>query len=512
MATEQVKPSFLTREELYKLVWETPAARLAARFGITGTSLSNVCKRNNIPTPGRGYWAKREHGKAGPRPRLPKAREVDPVKIDFAKIRSRAKTQTHGRVANGDIEVVALRCQGASKTVVVTREELFDRIWMESVGRAATYFWTDIKSLKSLCEQLAIHIPPPQRWMGMKHCKAPPMPQLPPRSHAQGQTAEFKVFSDWPFMIVEDEWAPMLEKHRDREFEPKRHIVVSEHLRKTPPLIARTWSDLRERQPNSSGLVRAESSSSLDVEVSPANVNRAMRIMNALYKAFKERRIELQTEDELNHAVALDSYNEQRSRLRGTCVTVFGEQIRISLRELTHLDESIANNRFDKVVPSGRLYLSFRSLTSHEEWGRYYEITPRRLEQMLNDFLVTLYFTAVSLKRSEKESEAWRLKRAKKEKERWQANEQFRRERDRREQERLKLMQLLQDSEAWKKSQVIREFAAAFKEAELGAHGMLRSDQAQYLDWMLSHADRLDPMRSSPQSILDDEEPVRRIL
>lgn len=51
------------RQELYDLVWTTPMKTLAAQLGISDVGLKKTCARANIPTPDRGYWAKREAGK-----------------------------------------------------------------------------------------------------------------------------------------------------------------------------------------------------------------------------------------------------------------------------------------------------------------------------------------------------------------------------------------------------------------------------------------------------------------
>ena len=53
----------VTREELNREVWETPIVELAKRYGISDRGLSKICKRLNIPTPGRGYWARKAAGK-----------------------------------------------------------------------------------------------------------------------------------------------------------------------------------------------------------------------------------------------------------------------------------------------------------------------------------------------------------------------------------------------------------------------------------------------------------------
>ncbi len=53
----------LSRAELYALVWSEPMKTLSARFGISDVALKKTCARAVIPTPDRGYWAKKEAGK-----------------------------------------------------------------------------------------------------------------------------------------------------------------------------------------------------------------------------------------------------------------------------------------------------------------------------------------------------------------------------------------------------------------------------------------------------------------
>jgi hypothetical protein len=53
----------LSRKELYDLVWSEPLKTLCSRFGISDVALKKTCARSAIPTPERGYWAKKDAGK-----------------------------------------------------------------------------------------------------------------------------------------------------------------------------------------------------------------------------------------------------------------------------------------------------------------------------------------------------------------------------------------------------------------------------------------------------------------
>lgn len=73
----------VTREELYKLVWQTPMIRLAEEFGVTGNGLAKACDRLDVPYPPRGYWAKKAAGKPVVTFKLPPRRNGIPEATDI---------------------------------------------------------------------------------------------------------------------------------------------------------------------------------------------------------------------------------------------------------------------------------------------------------------------------------------------------------------------------------------------------------------------------------------------
>lgn len=60
-------------EELYQLIWGKPIHTLSKEFGISDVGLAKICKRNNIPRPERGYWARLHSGQKIKTPPLPKS-------------------------------------------------------------------------------------------------------------------------------------------------------------------------------------------------------------------------------------------------------------------------------------------------------------------------------------------------------------------------------------------------------------------------------------------------------
>lgn len=65
----------LSRQELFDLVWEMPVTKIAADYGVTDPAIHKRCKKLQVPTPPRGYWAKKQFGKAPKKPALPASQE-----------------------------------------------------------------------------------------------------------------------------------------------------------------------------------------------------------------------------------------------------------------------------------------------------------------------------------------------------------------------------------------------------------------------------------------------------
>lgn len=81
----------MNRKQLYALVWEKPMTKLAIELGISDVGLAKACRRNGIPVPPRGHWAKLAAGKISPTIPLPNP-EIDiTVKLILVDAAERAK-------------------------------------------------------------------------------------------------------------------------------------------------------------------------------------------------------------------------------------------------------------------------------------------------------------------------------------------------------------------------------------------------------------------------------------
>lgn len=70
---------YWNREQLYTEVWETPLTKLAAKYNVSAVEIGKVCRKLQVPLPGRGHWAKKEFGKAPDPTPLPEAKNLPVV-------------------------------------------------------------------------------------------------------------------------------------------------------------------------------------------------------------------------------------------------------------------------------------------------------------------------------------------------------------------------------------------------------------------------------------------------
>jgi hypothetical protein len=90
----------LTREELYERVWSEAMATLAPQLGLSDVGLKKICNRMRVPTPYRGYWARKEASqspKRTPLPKLPASAPSSMLKVQFGRLPKAGSKATEPR-------------------------------------------------------------------------------------------------------------------------------------------------------------------------------------------------------------------------------------------------------------------------------------------------------------------------------------------------------------------------------------------------------------------------------
>jgi len=71
MFSDHHQTKTVQRQVLYDQVWAQPMTKVAKEYGISDVALAKICKKLNVPYPGRGYWRRKETGKAVKQQPLP---------------------------------------------------------------------------------------------------------------------------------------------------------------------------------------------------------------------------------------------------------------------------------------------------------------------------------------------------------------------------------------------------------------------------------------------------------
>jgi len=83
------------RRRLYEQVWSAPVSQVAKQYLVSDVALAKLCRRLDVPVPGRGYWARVAAGQEVKRIPLPRGRTGQPEHVHAR--RGRAPVEGNGR-------------------------------------------------------------------------------------------------------------------------------------------------------------------------------------------------------------------------------------------------------------------------------------------------------------------------------------------------------------------------------------------------------------------------------
>jgi hypothetical protein len=285
-----------------------------------------------------------------------------------------------------------------------------------------------------------------------------------------------------------------LERRIALEKETGKPIVVKLDLEDPHPLVGRTLKSLRAARADLKGIVRPKARNCLDVSVSPENVDRAMRIMNALIEGLESRA----------YLVSIRGEN-----LEITVVEVDGESIPFRLEERTARKERPRNDRMsDRLYdflgprveydyfPSGELTLhigvSVPMMTRHS-WR---DGEKKRVEDWLNSFVVGLIRASQGIKLERVEAERRRVESERRRME-WEESERRRQEAERlRREEEERARQVEATLDGWIRYRSLKEMIAEVRTraAVLGRDIPPESRLGRWLSVAERRLQKLDPI------------------
>jgi hypothetical protein len=393
------------------------------------------------------------------------------------------------------------------QVVEISREKLYERVWSEPISKIAPEYNLSDVGLAKICKRHYIPRPSLGYWAKLQHgykVKKAPLPRL----------------KDDKDDIIRITIAPQKEKIVDPDQEKNSQDLLTQipELLKTVvagteppdshPLIESARSNFRNVKTDKRGIIEPRAAYHLSISVTQTSLDRALDIMARLVQIVESMGGRL--------------YINKESPV-STCVEILGEVFPISLTEkidekerpLTEAEE-IEKNRFGFFLFREKDYfptgiLSLRVLCSGVSGIRqkWMDTSNSRLEDRMGTIAKGLVKTAVSL-RSEK-LEAIEAEKRRTEEKRRQA-ENYQRWQELQEKikiEREKVNGLHQQAQNWAKSQELRAFIEAAVKSYIGKNGTIEADSdfEKWIKWAREQADRLDPLVTSPHSILDEDTP-----
>jgi hypothetical protein len=257
------------------------------------------------------------------------------------------------------------------------------------------------------------------------------------------------------------------------------------------PLVEKTRSLLSEaRSREGEKLWGGREAEWLDLRVTKATLPRALRIMAAIIHILEREGFKLVVEKKSSES---------------TSAVVYGETIRFGLIERSRQVKPSPKPNATSSYASNPIRLEPTGVLSIEVWRCYAEGLQKtwrdrenaKLEEQLPKCVAGMMRIALR-ERAEQD------KREKEEQAREKRIDEVRAELRTIENEEKKIKVLEREAIAWQRAERIRKYVAAVRESAV--------KDAGWIEWAERQADRIDPLKPSPSSIVDDKANVIRRL
>ena len=344
----------------------------------------------------------------------------------------------------------------------LTRKELYDVLWSEPITEVLIKYNLSYHDLREICKTFNIPTPKTGYWGKLKFGK--PV-QTTPQPDREGEEPLITLISKKSQKTVAVETTKSSEKKKD---------LVSKKLSKPHSHTKSALAILSKNgfRKNWSGDVRRSGYQSLDITVSPENIRRAIRFMDAFIKLVEER----------GFRFTVGSFK--------TSVIISDQELRIRLREkLSRV--LLENGKRTEYHPNGKLALVLDGWYK-KEWtdGK------RQLEEQLSDILTYLELEGAKRKREEEEREK-----------RWEEERIIKKLKEdllqRKKEELSRFNKLLLQSERWHKAVILQDFISEMEKKSIRNQTEPEVFKS-WLSWARKKAEWYNPFIESEDELLAD--------
>ena len=377
---------------------------------------------------------------------------------------------------------------------IFTREQLYELVWTTPMLKLSKRFGLSDVGLAKTCRKHDIPLPPPGYWAKVQAGQKPPKTKFP-----QSEADDRIVLNE----LSDAELESQNKIEASAEARTPIIVAIADTLRGAHPLVSSARETLAQGKVNDSGIIDLLENSNLNISVSRSQSNRALRLMDAIIK----------------YAVS-----EHHDALIGPAIKMFGETVpfgikestiaiqeepaKVELKERYEFLHSRYNTRYE---PSGKLTLfidvsQYSVAGSRRQWK---DTDNRKIEDCLGKFYEGVIEVATKLRESTEENKRREIAAEEGRKKREIQEKHWAEVRQQQSKEQARLDGLLGQVKSYRLAEDIRAFVEAYRQAKLnGANDQEAIDKIeQWSQWALLHADRFDPTRPSPSSILDERIP-----
>tara|TARA_R110000744_G_scaffold158819_1_gene274862 strand:+ start:22612 stop:23820 length:1209 start_codon:yes stop_codon:yes gene_type:complete len=389
------------------------------------------------------------------------------------------------------------------ETIILTRSELYDRVWSTAMRNLAPDLGISDVGLKKLCKRFSIPTPPVGHWAKKEHGKKTVKPKLP----TSERPAHFEIKFHPNTRKLQSHLNLINTSSAVPDKSSEKKIVVPELLSAPLPIVERTKNSLESAKPDDEGLVQPRAKKTLNIIVAPENIDRALRIMDTLLKAIEERGMPFELVHENETWVSATKINDEQ-----ICFGISEIVLREEREPTPHEKEEMKRwswhqkDQFYKKVPTGHLCLAIHSGPSDGQRRRFSDTQRRNVENQLNGFITAMYRTAESIKvdRAQREQRQRELEESERKRHEFERQRVSKLQEIKEEEQRIS--DLMSNSKSWNTSQTLRCYICAVRGwASEENHSLDQAGLENWLKWATDQADRLDPLKESPTSILDEK-------
>ncbi len=372
------------------------------------------------------------------------------------------------------------------KTIRFERMKLFEQVWEKPMTTLADEYGLSDVGLRKICKRLSIPLPPQGYHLRAHKGQRPSLPPV-----KNGETVYTTHIYEPEKLSVYEPPQPVEIPEITFEELPENRIRVPETLSSPHPLIAEAKSQLKQAKLGRYGRLTRFWSRSEYISVFPESLDRALRLMNTLFKALTKRNYPFFIDEE-KHVIVVKILDEQfclrlEERSRQVRHIATATELKEAKRTYAPIPtyDFVSTSEFAFLITR---YYSADKILKDDKRGR--------LEEKLNDFIILLFKMALQIKDERICRQREEQARRDREEKRLEMENMIRKEKKRAE-------VLREQCASWYESQRLRDFIQAARDR----YPVIEPESrfAKWLVWASLQADRMDPLKEGSISILDYE-------